>query len=210
MRVFPIKSSKGLSMTITSTKASNSKLDTSVSLLDTMLNAAKCDKATVTSEGAPLRRLTHGVTIRKLVTHCDERGTVTELFDPRWGFHPDPLLFVYTFTIRPKVVKGWNLHRRHEDRYAILQGEMELVLFDPRPESPTYREVCRIVLSERDRCIVNVPIDVWHADHNIGDRDVVVVNFPTIQYDHTAPDKWRLPIDTPLIPHKFPASVTGG
>lgn len=197
-------------MMLASVKETNPKLPKSESLLDTMLSAAVSDKATVTPEGASLRRLTHGVKIRRLITHTDERGTLTELFDPRWGFHPDPLLFAYTLTIRPNVVKGWNLHRRHEDRYAILQGEMELVLFDPRPESPTYREVCRIFLSERDRCIINVPIDVWHADYNIGDRDVVVVNFPTIQYDYAAPDKWRLPIDTPLIPHKFPDGVTGG
>lgn len=186
------------------------KTHSSVSLLDTMLNAAVCDKPTVTPSGVPLRRLTHGVTIRKLPTHIDERGTVTELFDPRWGFHPDPLVFAYTFTIRPNVVKGWNLHRRHEDRYALLQGEMELVLFDPREGSPTFGEICRIVLSEKDRCIVNVPIDVWHADYNIGNRDVVVINFPTIQYDHSAPDKWRLPIDTTLIPYKFPEGASGG
>lgn len=194
-------------MTLTSP---NPKLTSSSSLLDTMLSEAFSDKATVTPEGTSLRRLTHGMTIRKLITHTDERGTLTELYDPRWGFHSDPLVFVYTLTIRPNVVKGWNLHRQHEDRYAILQGEMELILFDPREESPTYGEVCRIVLSERDRCIVNVPINVWHADYNIGERDVVIVNFPTIQYDHAAPDKWRLPIDTPLIPHTFPAGVTGG
>ncbi len=197
-------------MEIISPETTTSKPASSVSLLDTMLSEAIRDKATVTSEGVPLRRLTSGVTIRKLPTHTDARGTVMELFDPRWGFHSDPLVFAYTFTVRPNVVKGWGLHRRHEDRYAILQGEMELVLFDPRPESPTYREVCRIVLSEKDRCIVNVPIDVWHADHNIGDKDVLVVNFPTIQYDYTSPDKYRLPIDTPLIPYQFPSGVTGG
>ena len=59
-------------------------------------------------------------------------------------------------------------------------GVMELVLFDPRPESPTCGEVCRIVLSEHNRCLVNVPRNVWHADHNIGATDVVVVNFPTV------------------------------
>lgn len=190
--------------------AASVKPATSVPLYDKLLSAAVCDKATVTKDGVSLQRLTHGVKIRKLVTHTDARGTLTELFDPRWGFHPDPLRFVYTFTIRPNVVKGWNLHRHHEDRYAILQGEMELVLFDPRQDSPTFGEVCRIVLSERDRCIVNVPIDVWHADYNLGEQDVVAINFPTTQYDHSAPDKWRLPIDTPLIPHQFPAGVTGG
>jgi dTDP-4-dehydrorhamnose 3,5-epimerase len=195
-------------MSVNSPKTIHSKDEPS--LLESLLKEAVRDKATVTPEGVSLRRLTSGVTIRKLPTHIDQRGSVTELFDPRWGFHPDPLVFAYTFTIRPNVVKGWNLHRKHEDRYAILQGEMELVLFDPRPESPTYREVCRIVLSEKDRCIVNVPIDVWHADYNIGNKDVVVINFPTIQYDYNSPDKYRLPIDTPLIPYQFPAGAVGG
>ncbi|MBR0682252.1 dTDP-4-dehydrorhamnose 3,5-epimerase [Roseomonas eburnea] len=184
-------------------------LPPSRSLLEATLSQAVRDKATVSSQGVPLRRLTHGVTLRRLPTHADDRGTVTELFDPRWGFHPDPLVHAYTFTIRPGVAKGWNLHQRHEDRYALLQGEMELVLFDPRPGSPTEGEVCRIVLSEHDRCIVNVPVNVWHADRNIGTRDVVVVNFPTIQYDHAAPDKFRLPLDTSLIPHRFPEGTRG-
>ena len=128
---------------------------------------------------------------------------VCELFDPRWQWHPEPLLFSYCFTIRPGYVKGWNLHERHEDRYALLQGELELVLYDPRPESKTYGEVCKIVLSEHDRKLVNIPRNVWHADHNIGSKDVLVVNFPTLPYDHAKPDKLRLPIDSDLIPYKF-------
>jgi dTDP-4-dehydrorhamnose 3,5-epimerase len=84
------------------------------------------------------------------------------------------------------------------------------VLYDIRPASPTCGEVCVIRLSEYDRCLVNVPIDVWHADRAIGTKDVVVVNFPTMAYDYAAPDKWRLPIDTPLIPHRFPEGSRGG
>jgi dTDP-4-dehydrorhamnose 3,5-epimerase len=182
----------------------------SQSLLEGTISAAIGDTATVSPDGSRLQRLTHGVTIRRLITHSDFRGTVTELFDPRWGVSQEPLVFCYSFTIRPGVAKGWSLHRRHQDRYTLLQGELELVLFDPRPDSPTCGEVCRIVISEHDRCLVNVPIDVWHADHNIGSRDVVVVNLPTIQYDHASPDKWRLPLDSPLIPHRFPAGTTGG
>jgi dTDP-4-dehydrorhamnose 3,5-epimerase len=50
---------------------------------------------------------------------------------------------------------------------------------------------------------VNVPRNVWHADHNIGSADVVVINFPTQAYDHTNPDKYRLSLDTDLIPYSF-------
>src|SRR4051794_2591683 len=93
------------------------------SLLDQTLAAAVHDSPTVTSDGQPLRRLTEGVIIRDLPTHIDERGSVFEVFDARWSSHPDPLVFAYCFTIRPGIVKGWNLHKEHEDRYVLLQGE---------------------------------------------------------------------------------------
>lgn len=121
-----------------------------------------------TPEGTPVRRLTEGVRIRPLPIHTDSRGSVCELFDIRWDWHDEPLVFAYMFTIRPGVVKGWNLHKEHEDRYALVQGEMDLVLFDPRPESGTYGQTCRLTLTASQRCIVNVPRNVWHADHNIG------------------------------------------
>jgi hypothetical protein len=84
-------------------------------LLDKTLAAAKQDPQFVTPEGVPLRRLTHGVEIRDLPTHVDERGS--------------------------------------------------------------------------------------------GASDVLAVNFPTIAYDHARPDKYRLPIDTDLIPHRFADGV---
>ena len=161
------------------------------------------DMQTVTPEGEELGSLPYGMTVRDIVTHTDDRGTVMELFDPRWAWHEEPLVFSYVFTIRPGVIKGWGLHEHHEDRYALLFGEMELVCYDAREDSPTYGEVSKLVLSEHRRRVVNVPAGVWHADRNIGSRDVVVVNFPTIQYDHGAPDKLRLPLDSPEIPYRF-------
>jgi dTDP-4-dehydrorhamnose 3,5-epimerase len=179
---------------------------TKPSLLDTTLAAAVKDGQTVSTDGKSLRRLTEGVVMRDLPVHADDRGSVMEMFDPRWNWHPDPIVFTYCFTIRPGYVKGWNLHKLHEDRYCLLQGEMELVLYDPRPESATCGEVCKIVLTANQRRIVNVPRNVWHADHNIGSTDLLVVNFPTTAYDHADPDKYRLPIDSDLIPHKFPGA----
>jgi dTDP-4-dehydrorhamnose 3,5-epimerase len=107
------------------------------------------------------------------------------------------------------VVKGWGLHKRHEDRYFILKGEVEIVLYDIRPDSPTYRQVCKVVLSETRRRLMNVPTYVWHADHNIGADEAIIVNFPTIPYEHDRPDKYRLPLDTDLIPYSFGAAAKG-
>src|SRR6478609_1308891 len=95
------------------------------------------DRETVTSTGEPLGTLPHGLKFHSAPTHLDERGSVCELFDPRWNWHPDPLVFVYSFTIRPGKIKGWGMHKEHEDRYFVLWGEMEVVLYDARPASPT-------------------------------------------------------------------------
>jgi dTDP-4-dehydrorhamnose 3,5-epimerase len=168
-----------------------------------MDNLPTKDPATVTSTGEALAPLPEGVTFRRAVTHLDARGSVCEMFDPRWGWHPAPLVFVYMFTLRPHMVKGWGMHKLHEDRYFVISGEMEIVLYDDRPESSTYRTVSSVVLSDYDRKLINIPAGIWHANHNIGDKDAVVVNFPTRPYQHDDPDKYRLPLDTDQIPYKF-------
>jgi dTDP-4-dehydrorhamnose 3,5-epimerase len=161
------------------------------------------DRATVTPAGDRLDPLPDGVVFHEVVTHVDERGSVVEMFDPRWTWHPAPLVYAYSFTIRPGFTKGWGMHKEHEDRYFVLYGEMEVVLYDERVGSPTEGLVATVVLSEHRRRIMNVPAGVWHADRNLGLKDVVVVNFPTIQYDHSNPDKYRLPLDTDRIPYRF-------
>jgi dTDP-4-dehydrorhamnose 3,5-epimerase len=163
----------------------------------------KQDRATVTATGQSTATLPHGVSVRDLALHTDDRGTVCELYDPRWGWHDAPLLYSYMFTVRPGIVKGWGMHKLHEDRYCLISGEMKLVLYDGRSDSPTFGLVAQIYLSAQRRQIVNIPIGVWHADENVGSVDVVAINFPTRLYDHESPDKYRLPVDTDLIPHRF-------
>jgi len=161
------------------------------------------DPPSVNAAGEPLVRLPDGVAFRPAPTQVDRRGTVCEMFDPRWQWHPEPLAFVYMFTVRPRMVKGWGLHQLHEDRYFVLLGEIEVVLYDVRPDSPTRGQVSSIVLSEYNRGLVNIPAGIWHANRNLGNKDAVVVNFPTKPYDHANPDKYRLPLDTDQIPYKF-------
>ena len=158
------------------------------------------DVQTVTPDGHRLAQLPEGTVLRDLVTHTDERGTVCELYDPRWGVNPDDLVFAYMFTIRPGAAKGWGIHHEHEDRHAFLGGELELVFYDAREDSVTAGLESRLFLSALHRQLVVIPRGVWHAERNVGATDVQVVNFPTIQYDHSNPDKYRLPLDTDELP----------
>jgi len=66
---------------------------------------------TVTDGGQRIAPLPEGMLVHDLITHTDERGTVCELYDPRWGVNVEPLVFAYMFTIRPGMAKGWGIHR---------------------------------------------------------------------------------------------------
>ena len=175
--------------------------------LERTLRAAAQNPATVDETGEPLASGLHGMTEHRTRTHVDDRGSVTELFDTRWGWHPDPLVFAYTYTIRPGRAKGWGLHKLHQDRYFLLRGRMEIVLYDVRPDSPTRGKVHRLFLSEENPRIINIPTFVWHANMNIGTDEVRVINFPTTPYDHAAPDKFTLPLDTDEIPYRLPEAI---
>ena len=58
------------------------------SLLDQTLAAAVRDRQTVSREGKTISTLIEGVSIRDVPTHIDERGSVVEIYDTRWGWHP--------------------------------------------------------------------------------------------------------------------------
>jgi dTDP-4-dehydrorhamnose 3,5-epimerase len=160
----------------------------------------KRDVQTVTPEGDRIARLPDGMCVRDLVTHTDERGTVCELYDERWGISPEALVFAYLFTIRPGMAKGWGMHEQHDDRYTFLTGELELAFYDARAGVSTSGHGSRLVLSSAHRQLVTIPRGVWHAERNIGAVDVQVVNFPTSPYDHANPDKYKLPLDTDELP----------
>ena len=175
-----------------------------MTLLDQMLAKATLDKKTTDEGGGvPKVALLEGMRIHRVMPRRDERGRLTEIFDRRWGWHDEPFEYGYLTTVQPEVVKGWGLHKTHEDRYFVISGDLALVTFDPREESQTFGKICKVILSGSEPCIINIPKFVWHADHNIGTSEVLMLNFPTVPYDHENPDKYRLPIDTDLIPYDF-------
>ena len=168
----------------------------------TLAEAAK-QQQTVTSEGVSVAALLDGVKRHSVTTHVDERGFLVEAFDPRWEWVDEPFAYAYVTTVRPGYAKGWGLHKKHSDRYLLLFGHLELVLYDVRPESTTYGQISVNKLSEYQRGHVTIPPLVWHALRNVGDTDVVVINFPTIAFDHADPDKYGLPLDNDVIPYSF-------
>ena len=161
------------------------------------------DRQTVTPAGQRTDALIDGVVVRRIAPQEDERGEICEIFDPRWNVLPAPLVYVYQATVRPGYVKGWIVHREQDDRLFVAIGRVRIVLYDDRPESPTHRMLNVFTITERNRALVVIPHNVYHAVQNVGECEAVYVNMPSEPYKHEAPDKLRLPLKNDLIPFDF-------
>ncbi|WP_371226155.1 dTDP-4-dehydrorhamnose 3,5-epimerase family protein [Roseovarius sp. 2305UL8-3] len=174
-------------------------------LLEETLAAATKDGPARLRNDAPDVILPEGAELRYAAVRMDDRGSLMEVL--RNSDEPDtPIEQVYTVSVRPGLVKGWALHKLHDDRYFILSGDLLVVLYDVRPESKTCGQIFKLVLSGNRPAMLRIPANVWHADHNVGTSDVLMLNLPTMEYDLEDPDKFRLPIDTDLIPYSFGAA----
>jgi dTDP-4-dehydrorhamnose 3,5-epimerase len=167
-----------------------------------ILNPKK-DVQTVDAHGRPIEKRIEGVVVQPSTTHVDDRGTLCEIFSPHRPPHPAPVVYVYQFTIRPGRIKGWHVHHLHDDRIFLSQGHVKVVLYDDRPDSPTYRMVNEIYRSELDRTLMVIPAYVYHAHQNVGSTDALFVSMPSRPYQHDDPDVYRLPIGTDQIPYQF-------
>jgi dTDP-4-dehydrorhamnose 3,5-epimerase len=102
--------------------------------------------------------------------------------------------------VRPGRIKGWGLHKLQSDRYLTLSGRLRVVLYDGRVDSSTHGCFSEFQFTDETPGLLLIPRGVWHADQNTGDRDAVLVNFPTRAYDHEHPDKYRIDLASGEIP----------
>jgi dTDP-4-dehydrorhamnose 3,5-epimerase len=158
---------------------------------------------TVTPAGERLDRSIDGVRLRPAITHSDERGSLTEIDDPGWGFTDEPVVYVYEARIHPGQKKGWIVHFEQDDRLFFSVGSAKVVLYDARTGSPTQGLVQELFLGSVNRGLLRIPAGVVHAVVNVGPDEVRFVNLPTRPYRHERPDKLRFPLDTDAIPYEL-------
>lgn len=167
------------------------------------------DRQTVTPQGQTIQKLIEGVRIRQAITHPDDRGDLCEVYNTAWDFDDGPMVYSYFASIRPGKTKGWVKHLLQTDRLFMALGSFRVVLYDDRLDSPTYQKLNVLHFSDRKRGLVRIPPGVFHAVQNVGHEDAHFINLPTRAYNHEQPDKYRLPLDTPLIPFSFDPSLGG-
>ncbi len=144
-----------------------------------------------------------GVVVAPAVVHADHRGTLMEAVNFDDPFWEEPVVYAYAFTVAPGRIKGWGMHKRQTDRYVALAGRLRVVLYDGRPDSPTFQEFAEFSFADEAPGFLRIPPGVWHADQNVGEGPCRVLNFPTRAYDRDAPDKYRIDPASGEIPFDF-------
>ena len=143
-----------------------------------------------------------GVRLNRLLTREDKRGDLTVLIsDLNEVIAPVP--HAYLVTAAPGSIRAWVYHKRQSDRLAYTNGSMRVVLYDLRPQSPTYRELNVIDVGGSNRVLLTIPPEVVHGVQNRGLTAATFLNMPTRAYDPAHPDKSRLPYNHPSIPYVF-------
>jgi dTDP-4-dehydrorhamnose 3,5-epimerase len=107
-------------------------------------------------------RVPVGVRVRKLETHADERGTLTELFRESWHTRVEIVQW-NAVSSQKDVLRGVHVHPVHDDYLVLLRGRLLLGLHDLRPDSPTAGCSALVELVPEAAQVALVPHGVAHG-----------------------------------------------
>jgi dTDP-4-dehydrorhamnose 3,5-epimerase len=123
-----------------------------------------------------------GVSIIPLKTILDERGMVRHMLkctDPHFRQFGE----IYFSVIYPHAIKAWHIHRKMELNYAVISGNIKLVLYDAREKSPTFKEIQEIFMGVDNYVLVTIPPNIVNGFKSVGNEKAILANCSTIPHD---------------------------
>ena len=140
-----------------------------------------------------------GVKIKKLIVHGHDRGNFIEILRDDENllerFGQASITVTY-----PGIIKAFHLHEKQDDLWHVINGNMQIVLYDMRKDSKTYKQTQVIYAGDLyEPQLVVIPVGVAHGYRVLGNKPVTLVYFTTKSYDAKDPDEKRIPFDDPEI-----------
>jgi dTDP-4-dehydrorhamnose 3,5-epimerase len=151
-----------------------------------------------------MSKLIEGIEVKKLEKHPDERGVLVELLRKDWSIFKEFTMTYFSWTY-PGVVRAWHRHPKTKqiDFLCVLQGKAKIVVYDQREISLTKGMINEFFIGEDNMVLLKIPGECWHGFKALGNKPVLLVNFPTKLYNYENPDEERLPPDTDKIPYNW-------
>ena len=122
-----------------------------------------------------------GVKIIPLKKIMDERGMIMHMM------RNDSEYFtkfgeIYFSVIFPGEIKAWHLHKEMTMNYAVVAGNIKLVLYDARVDSPTYKELQEIFVGQDNYCLISIPPGIVNGFKAVGNEKSIVANCADIPH----------------------------
>lgn len=141
-----------------------------------------------------------GVMIKSLSRIPDERGCIFHMLKKEdrefHGFGE-----IYFSSVYPGAVKAWHLHTEMELNYAVIVGEIKLVLYDDREGSCTKGHLMEIFSGEKNYVLIQIPPLIWNGFKGLGTGVSIVANCSTIS--HRVDEIQRLDPMSGTIPYTW-------
>lgn len=135
------------------------------------------------------------VVVYPLKVNRDERGILVESLKTNWesAFHPKlrPFAQCYYSVTKPGIARDedrWHYHpTKQEDRFVVVKGDIVFALYDWRKGSPTQGKLNLFAMGESQKdggqYLLLIPVNVLHCFKNVGQKEAVIINFPSQLYD---------------------------
>lgn len=149
-----------------------------------------------------------GVLLKPLKTHGDQRGFFREIVRSN-----DPFFFQNAFAqwshskMQKDVVKAWHYHHVQYDWWYVALGQLQVVLYDYREESPTFKTKLEFKLGDEQSfgpdtlaACVCIPPGVLHGCRVLS-SEAHLFYITSQTYDPN--EEGRIAYNSDLIPHNW-------
>jgi len=135
-----------------------------------------------------------GVKIKKIKRFFDDRGFFSEIIKFGEETFKEVKQTSYTETY-PGVIKAFHWHKKQYDVWFPLKGNMQVVLYDTRKDSSTFKQTQVIYAGEDKPLLILIPPRVAHGYRVLGAKRAGLLYHTSEVYDPQNPDEERIPFD---------------
>ena len=135
-----------------------------------------------------------GVKIKKITRFFDDRGFFSEIVKEGEETFKEVKQTSYTETY-PGVIKAFHWHNKQYDIWLPIKGSIQIVLYDLREDSPTFKQTQVIYAGEDNPLLVLIPPKVAHGYRVLGDKTAGLFYHTSEVYNADNPDEERIAFD---------------
>jgi dTDP-4-dehydrorhamnose 3,5-epimerase len=138
-----------------------------------------------------------------LVSHEDERGSVTEVYRRGWIPEMREALQANLSISKANVLRGLHLHRKQADYWCVLFGTAIIGLYDARAGSPTEGRAATVrIAAGEERRTLYIPKGVAHGFYAETD---LILQYLVDEY-YTGEDEFGIAWDDPGLGIAWPGA----